>query len=86
MNNFLHTSHLAGVTNIGPRQCGKSVFLNNLILNFICGFEKNYIYSPFLLQELYQKLKKYFNIFIPLKKDPKLSQPGRYRSKNWDSS
>ena len=40
----------------GPSSSGKSVFLTNLILNFISEYEKIYNYSPSLHQDLYQKL------------------------------
>ena len=32
----------------GPSECGKSVFLTNLILNIINEYNKIYIYSPSL--------------------------------------
>ena len=48
-----------------PCECGKSVFLKNLILNFI-EHNKINIYSPSLHQDLYQKLIKYFSISIPI--------------------
>ena len=39
----------------GPSECGKSVFLSGLILNVINEYDKIYIYSPSLHQDLYQK-------------------------------
>ena len=39
----------------GPSECGKSVFLTNLVLNIINEYNKNFIYSPNLHQDLYQK-------------------------------
>ena len=35
----------------GPSECGKSVFLTNLILNIINEYDKIYIYSPSLHQD-----------------------------------
>ena len=49
-----------------PSECGKSVFLTNLILNFINEYDKIYIYSPSVHQDLYQKLIKCFNNYIPI--------------------
>ena len=37
----------------GPSECGKTVFLTNLILNIINEHEKIYINSPSLHQHLY---------------------------------
>ena len=51
---------------IGPSECGKSVFLTNLILNIFNEYDKIYIYSPSLHQDLYQKLIKCFSNFIPI--------------------
>ena len=50
----------------GPRERGKSVFLTNLILKIINDYNKTYIHSPSLLQDLYQKLIKCFSKFIPI--------------------
>ena len=50
----------------GPSECGKSVFLTNLILNFNNKYNKKYIYSPSLHQHLYQKLFKCFSNYIPV--------------------
>ena len=49
----------------GPGECGESVFLTNLILNIIKEYDKVYIYSPSLQQDLYQKLYKCFTNYIP---------------------
>ena len=48
-----------------PSEWGKSVFLTNLVLNIIDEYDKIYIYSPSLHQELYQKLIKCFSNYIP---------------------
>ena len=50
----------------GPSECGKSVFLTNLILNIINEYDKIYIYSPSLHEDLYQKLNKCFSNYIPI--------------------
>ena len=50
----------------GPSECGKSVSLTNLILNNINEYNKKYIYSPSLHQDLYQKLIKCFRNYIPI--------------------
>ena len=49
-----------------PSECGRSVFLANLILNFLEEFENVYIYSTSLHQDLYQKLIKCFVNYIPI--------------------
>ena len=46
--------------------CGKSVFLKNSILEIIKEYDKIYIYSPSLHQDLYQKLIKCFSNYIPI--------------------
>ena len=56
----------------GPSECGKSVFLANLILNIINEYNKVYIYSPSLHQDLYQKLNKCFSKYIPIHIIPKI--------------
>ena len=49
-----------------PSECGKSVFLTNLILKIINEYDKIYIYSPSFHQDLYQKLFKCFSKYIPI--------------------
>ena len=44
----------------------KTVLLTNLTSIIINEFEKIYIYSPSLYQDLYQKLTKCFSKYIPL--------------------
>ena len=63
---FLYPTHPLRCIVTGPSECGKSVFLTNLILNIINEFDKIYIYSPSLHQELYQKLIKCFSNHIPI--------------------
>ena len=63
---ILYPNHPVRCIITGPSECGKSVFLTNLILNIINEFDKIYIYSPSLRQDLYQKLKKCFSNYIPI--------------------
>ena len=66
MEKFLYPTHPCRVIITGPSECGKSVFLTNLILNIINEYDKIYIYSPSLHQDLYQKLIKCFSNQIPI--------------------
>ena len=52
----LYPNHPVQCTITGPSECGKSVLLTNLILKIINEYDKIYIYSPSLHQDLYQKL------------------------------
>ena len=56
----------------GPSECGKSVFLTNLILNIINEFDKKHIQNPSLHQDLYQKLYKCFSNYITIHILPKI--------------
>ena len=58
METFLYPNHPVRCIITAPSECGKSVFLKNLILNNIDEYDKIYIYSPSLHQYLYQKLIK----------------------------
>ena len=66
MEKFLYPIHPVRCIITGPSACGKSVFLTNLILNNINDYDKIYIYSPSLHQDLYQKLLKRFSNYIPI--------------------
>ena len=55
MEKFLYQKHPLRCIICGPSSSGKSVFLTNLILNIINEYDKIYIYSPSLHQNLYQK-------------------------------
>ena len=66
MEKILYPSHPCRVIITGPSECGKSVFLTNLILNIINEYDKIYIYSPSLHQDLYQKLNKCFSNQTPI--------------------
>ena len=66
MEKFLYPKHPVRCIITGPSNVGKSVFLTNLILNIINEYDKIYIYSPSLHQDLYQKLIKCFTNYIPI--------------------
>ena len=72
MEKILYPSHPVRCIITGPSECGKSVFLTNLILNIINEYDKIYIYSPSLHQKLYQKLIKCFSNHIPIHIIPKI--------------
>ena len=65
MKKFLYPHHPLRCIICGPSNAGKSVFLTNLILNIGNEYDKIYIYSPSLHQDLYQKLFKCFSNYIP---------------------
>ena len=66
MDKFSYTNPPVRCIITGLSECGKSVFLKNLILNSINECNKIYIYSPSLHEELYQKLIKCFSNFLPI--------------------
>ena len=66
MEKILYPQHPVRCIITGPSQSGKSIFLTNLILNIINEYDKIYIYSPSLHQDLYQKLIKCFSNYIPI--------------------
>ena len=66
MEKFLYPQHPIRCIIAGPGNVGKSVFLTNLILNLFSEYDKIYIYSPSLRQDLYQKLIKGFSNYIPI--------------------
>ena len=66
MGKFPYPNHPIRCIITGPSECGKSVFLTNLILNIINEYDKIYIYSPSLHQDLYQKIIKCFSNYIPI--------------------
>ena len=71
MEKLLYLKHLVSCIITGPSECGKSVFLTNLILKINNGYDKIYIYSPSRHQDLYQKLFKCFNNCILIHIIPK---------------
>ena len=66
MEKFLYPSHPCRCIITGPSCVGKTYFLTNIILNIINEYNKIYIYSPSIHQELYQKLIKRFINYIPI--------------------
>ena len=66
MEKFLYPNHSVHCIITGPSECVKSIFLTNLILNIINEYDKIYIYSPSLHQDLYQKLIECFSNYIPI--------------------
>ena len=66
MKKFLYSNHPVCCIKTGPSKRGKSVFLTTLILNIINEYDKTYIYSPSLHQDLYQKLNKCFSSYMPI--------------------
>ena len=66
MEKFFYPIHPVRCFITGPSECGKSVFLTNLILKIINEYEKIKFYSPSLHQDLYQKLFKCFHNYIPI--------------------
>ena len=66
MDKKLYPSHPCRVIITGPSESGKSVFLTNIILNIINEYDKIYIYSPSIHQDLYQRLIKCFTNYIPI--------------------
>ena len=65
MEKIFYPTHPVRCMFTGPSDCGKSVFLTNLILNIIYEYDKTYIYSPSVHQDLYQKLFKCFTKYRP---------------------
>ena len=63
---FLYPNHPIRCIITDPSECGKSVFLTKLNLNFINEYDKIYIYSPNLHQDIYKKLMKCSNNCKPI--------------------
>ena len=66
MDKIIYPNHPVRCILTGPSECGKTVFLTNLILNIINEYDNIYIYSPSLHQDLNQKLIKCFTNYIPI--------------------
>ena len=66
MEKFLYPFHPCRCIITGPSNVGKTYFLTNIILNIINEYDKIYIYSPSLHQDLYQRLIKCFSNHIPI--------------------
>ena len=52
MEKFLQQTHLVRCIITGPSDCAKSVFLTKLTLNIFNEYDKIYIYSPSVHQDL----------------------------------
>ena len=66
MDKILYPKHPCRAIITGPSNVGKTYFLTNIILNIIKEYDKIYIYSPSLHQDLYQRLIKCFINYIPI--------------------
>ena len=66
MEKFLYPNHPIRCIITGPSECGKSVFLTNINLKIVNDYDKIYIYSPSLHQDLYQNIIKSFSNHIPI--------------------
>ena len=66
MDKIFYPNHPVRCIITGPSECGKSVFLTNLIINIINENDKICIYSPSLHQGSYQKLNKCLSNYIPI--------------------
>ena len=66
MEKFLYPKHPVRCIIYGASECGKSVFLTNLILNIINDYDIIYVYSPSLHKLLYQKLINCFSNYFPI--------------------
>ena len=66
MDKILYPTHPVRCIITGTSECGKYVFLTNLISNIFNEYDKLYIYSPSLHQDLYHKLIKCFTNYIPI--------------------
>ena len=78
MDKDLYPNHPVRCIITGPSERGKSVFLKNLILNFIKEYDKIYIYSPSLHQNLYRKLIKCFTNYLTIHKIPNILNEKNY--------
>ena len=72
MDKILYPTHPVRCIITGPSECGKSVFLTNIILNIMNEYDKIYIYSPSVHQDLYQRLIKCFSNYLPIHRIPNI--------------
>ena len=72
VDKYLYPRHPVRCIITGPSEFCKSYFLSNLILNNTNEFEKIFIYSRSLHQDLYQKLIKCFSNYMPIHIIPKI--------------
>ena len=61
MEKFLYPNHPVRCFITEHSECGKSVYLTNLLLIIIIEYNKLYIYSTGFHQDFYQKLIECFN-------------------------
>ena len=66
MEKILYPTHPVRCIITGPSCSGKSILLTNLVLIIFNEYDKICIYSPSLHQDLYQKLIKCLNNYIPI--------------------
>ena len=66
LDKLLYTTHPFRCIITGLSNVGKSVFSTKLILNIIYEYDKIYIYSTSLHQDLHQKLIKGFSNYVPI--------------------
>ena len=76
MEKILYPSHPCRCIITGPSNVGKTYFLTNIILNIVNEYDKIYIYSLSLHQNLYQKLIKCFSNHIPIHIIPNILNDG----------
>ena len=76
MEKFLYPTHPIRCIITGPSEFGKSLVLTNLTLNIINEYDRIYIYSPSLHQDLYQNLIKSFSDYIPINLMPNFLNEG----------
>ena len=72
MDKILYPAHPCRCIITGPSNVGKTYFFTNIILNIINEYDKIYIYSPSIHQDLYQKLTKCFSNYIPIQIIPNI--------------
>ena len=66
MKKILYPNHPVRCIITGLSECGKSYFLTNLNLYINNEYDKIYIYSPSLHQDIYRQLTKCFSNYIPI--------------------
>ena len=76
MEKILYPSHPCRCIITGPSNVGKTYFLTNIILNIINEYDKIYIFSPSLHQDLYQRMIKCFRNYISIHIIPNILNEG----------
>ena len=66
MDKVLYPNHPLRCITCGPSSSGKSVLITKLLLNIIKEYEKIFIYSRGLHQDLYKIIIKRSNNYIPI--------------------